>query len=153
MVAHNAQQALAMDAADGVIDGRCFGTAVQARAMDARSAYAMDAADGRIDGRCFGAPVAVQGAQPGYGAPMGMPMGGAPMAMAPQMPYAQPMGAPMSYGQPMMGGAPMGYGQPMGAPGMVVAGSAQAAFAMDAADGVLDGRNFGSNIGVRPGGW
>jgi outer membrane protein assembly factor BamB len=72
-VAGGASAALALDAADGRIDGRYFGAPIAQTAFGAApigfgahvgfggpnaAALALDAADGRIDGRYFGAPIA-----------------------------------------------------------------------------------------------
>jgi hypothetical protein len=134
VVAPGAASALALDAADGVIDGRYFGaqvvnggvgtvgvghvgfggfggfaaqSAVVARG-GAGAALALDAADGVIDGKYFGHQV-VQG-RPGFGAP--------------------------AFGAPAFGAAPFGAAQ---------FGGSNAA-RLDAADGVIDGKYFGRPI-------
>jgi hypothetical protein len=90
-------------------------------------ALALDAADGVIDGKCFGANVGVA----------------APAAYAPQM-YSAPVSyaAPVSYGYAAQ--APVAYAP---APtGYAVAPNQASAFALDAADGVIDGRTFGTPV-------
>jgi hypothetical protein len=78
------------------------------------AALALDAADGVIDGRHFGRPIVQQPAFGGFSAPI------------------QTFGAPIqTFGAPI---------QTFGAP------VTSAAFAADAADGVIDGKYFGRPI-------
>jgi len=147
--------ALALDAADGVIDGRYFGrpivgggAPVASRVIPTagygyssyasplsygapiasplgypgygfganQSALALDAADGRIDGRYFGRPIA--GAAPVMGA---YPWASPAVSTIPMSPFgAVPAYSPYS--------------------------NASSRLALDAADGVIDGRYFGSRI-------
>jgi len=86
------------------------------------SAFQLDAADGVLDGRFFGTQLAVAG-----------PQYAGPQYAGPQ--YAVPSFAPAF--------APGGY-----APGLVAAPTQGAAFALDASDGVIDGRYFGSQVAV-----
>merc|ERR1712160_145866 len=101
----------------------------------------MDAADGVIDGRSFGQNIGVP--RPTYGMGHSAPT------------YTQPMtqsyGAP-TYSQPMpsMGA---GYGSGYSAPtytqpmqSIALAANPQQAMQMDAADGIMDGRSFGTSI-------
>jgi len=66
-------------------------------------------------------------------------------------------GAPFVAGtsQSVVGGQQVAYGgqQAYGGQGMVVAGNQQQALQMDAADGVIDGRAFGAQVGVAAGGY
>jgi len=112
--------AYALDAADGVIDGRYFGRQIVPTAAGVSTGYygygaapgvasvnpalALDAADGVIDGRFYGQPI-FQTAQTG------------------------PMFQTQTYGN-------------VGPAGTVAA----AAAALDASDGVVDGRFFGTNL-------
>jgi hypothetical protein len=122
------------------------------------SALALDAADGVIDGRCFGAPIAspVLG---GYGAPL---VGATTYAGA--LPYTGYAGA---YATPVatsvLGGyggygAYGAYGVPrvasitrttVSTPVYGAMATASPALALDAADGVIDGRYFGAPIASR----
>eukprot|EP00993_Chasmostoma_nieuportense_P001093 NODE_2002_length_1308_cov_229.707028_g1905_i0.p1 GENE.NODE_2002_length_1308_cov_229.707028_g1905_i0~~NODE_2002_length_1308_cov_229.707028_g1905_i0.p1 ORF type:complete len:416 (+),score=38.42 NODE_2002_length_1308_cov_229.707028_g1905_i0:49-1248(+) len=145
-----ASSALALDAADGRIDGRFFGSRIVGGGYGAgvapaygayttpaygaygayapaSSALALDAADGRIDGRYFGSRI-VGG---GYGAGV---------ASAAYSPYApRPAYAAAA---PVYTGAVAPY------TGAVApyTGTASSALALDAADGRIDGRYFGSRI-------
>jgi hypothetical protein len=120
------------------------------------TAAALDAADGVIDGRHFGRPIVQAG-----GAVGGLvPYTGAPVVAAPQYVQAAPVsygavpaqyyggyGAAPAYGASYVPAA--GYGNPIfrGAPVAHYGGSsAQRAAALDAADGVMDGRHFGRPI-------
>lgn len=170
--------ALALDAADGVIDGRYFGAPIAGRpapwgmtaptyvatapyaaapyaaapyaaapytaapfAGPGAAALALDAADGVIDGRYFGSPVV--GAAAHY-APTYVP--GAPFAPGPYWGAPGPVAmAPAVH--------PYGYNfaPPVAAPfaPALAAPNAGAALALDAADGVIDGRYHGAPIGVQ----
>mmetsp|Transcript_93459 Transcript_93459/g.157094 ORF Transcript_93459/g.157094 Transcript_93459/m.157094 type:complete len:378 (+) Transcript_93459:30-1163(+) len=158
VVATSQSSALALDAADGVIDGKFYGSPVGVSAPTyaapapvtyaapayvaptyaapvvagtQSSALALDAADGVIDGKYFGSQVAV--AAPTYAAPATY----APATYAPAA-YAAP-----TYAAP----APVTYAAPTYA-APVVAGTQSSALALDAADGVIDGKYFGSQVAV-----
>jgi hypothetical protein len=150
--------ALALDAADGVIDGRYFGSPIAGGAplatsfaapyatsfapsfaapapvfssaiaspFASSSALALDAADGVIDGRYFGSPIAGRSAFPAsFAAP----------AFAPT--FAPSFAAP-AYAT--------SFAPSVVAPSFSPFGGASSALALDAADGVIDGRFFGSPI-------
>jgi hypothetical protein len=100
----------------GVRQVGTYGVAQQVGYGVQNSALALDAADGVIDGRYFGSPIV------GGGAPVG---------------YAGPVNYP--------------YGSAIARPGFVAprqhfGGQNAAARALDAADGVIDGRYFGRPV-------
>jgi hypothetical protein len=160
--------------------------------MAAATAAALDAADGVMDGRHFGRPIVQAGApafggftqfaQPAfasYGTTFAQPafggfaaptyFGGASQTAAALdaadgvidgKHFGRPIvqaGAPSVYGSPFVSGASFGYGAPFGttygattygAPfaGSFVGGASSTAAALDAADGVIDGKHFGRPI-------
>mmetsp|Transcript_146187 Transcript_146187/g.255306 ORF Transcript_146187/g.255306 Transcript_146187/m.255306 type:complete len:291 (-) Transcript_146187:308-1180(-) len=141
------QKALALDAADGVIDGKYFGTPIAARSgvdthphtMSAaqKAAHDLDAADGKIDGKYFGQQVVVNkdGASSFHA-------GLAPTARmptyAPAVTYAAPAPA---YRVVDVQYRDLGLTYP---PRTISTGSS--ALALDAADGVIDGKYYGHGI-------
>lgn len=140
--------AYSLDAADGRIDGRYFGSQVAvtspsscspcnptpygamytqptATAPSQAAAFRLDASDGVIDGRYFGSPVAVtHHHHQSYAAPT------TSYAASPITSYAT---APYS---------------PTYSPTMIATTSQSNAFALDSADGLIDGRYFGTQVGV-----
>jgi len=100
-------------------------------------AAALDAADGVIDGRFHGRPIVQAGgpqfATRGFAAPV--QTFGAPA-------FGQTFGGVQSFGGVQTFGAPAGY-FPQGG---FVGGVSSTAAALDAADGVIDGRHFGRPI-------
>jgi len=165
--------ALALDAADGVIDGRFYGRPiVQGGAQQfvggvssfgapspfgnaglyggqvvrsvptttvGSSALALDAADGVIDGRFYGRPI-VQGGAPGA------VVGGSPYFGGAQFGGAQLLSGavqPAFYQQPVFNSV-VPTTQVLRTVPSNTAGSTAAA--LDAADGVMDGRYFGRPI-------
>jgi len=140
--------AFAMDAADGVIDGRYYGApvtgvasaynmAAPAYAAPVSSAFALDAADGRIDGRYYGAPVT--GVASAYN--MAAPAYAAPVSSAFALDAADGRIDGRYYGAPVTGVA-SAYN--MAAP--AYAAPVSSAFALDAADGRIDGRYHGAPV-------
>jgi hypothetical protein len=132
IVGVHGSSALALDAADGVIDGKFFGAGITQTQTQttypaaysgyaaqrsfvtgpaygaASSALALDAADGVIDGKFFGAGIVNHAAYPAA------------------YPAARSFVTGTTYGAP------------------------SSALALDAADGVIDGKFFGSNIVGQP---
>eukprot|EP00992_Anisonema_acinus_P015800 TRINITY_DN9896_c0_g2_i2.p1 TRINITY_DN9896_c0_g2~~TRINITY_DN9896_c0_g2_i2.p1 ORF type:complete len:462 (-),score=116.00 TRINITY_DN9896_c0_g2_i2:58-1389(-) len=150
-----AASARALDAADGVIDGKHFGAPIAVGGVStygtpalptttlptygstalpaygssygtAANARALDAADGVIDGKYFGAPITTAAA---------------PSTLA---------GATTSYRSPM---ATSYYGTGALARPPAIATTPGNALALDAADGVIDGKHFGSQITAAPTGY
>jgi len=130
--------ALALDAADGKIDGKFFGRQivqqqpqfVAGAAPMGSSALALDAADGKIDGKFFGRQI-VQ-AQPQI-------VGAAPTSSAMALDAADGRIDGKFFGRPIVQA-----GGPQVVRSTTPAGNAAAA--LDAADGVIDGRFFGRPI-------
>lgn len=127
------------------------------------SALALDAADGVIDGKFFGSRIASVAPRPvatafptawpaSFAPAQGFaPQGFAPQSFAPQSFAQQSWGAPVSYSV-----APTSYGFATQAPRVIQShamlpstapfGNSNAAFALDAADGVIDGKYHGRQI-------
>lgn len=112
-----------LDAADGVLDGRYYGTPIVERrpyrGYVGGAAERLDAADGVIDGAYYGRPIVQRSYAPTYSSSV-VPYGGRTY-FDDSYPASYPAGYPAAY-------------------------SGSAATALDAADGVLDGRYFGSRI-------
>eukprot|EP00667_Euglena_gracilis_P012589 EG_transcript_12931 len=144
--------ARALDAADGVIDGKSFGTEVAVRrsgpvappvlAASQAQARALDAADGVIDGRAFGQQVGVRRAGPA--GPQG------PHVFADSQAHARALDAADGVIDGRAFGQQVAVSRHGGASQKILAHSQAEARALDAADGVLDGRAFGSQVGVAP---
>ena len=137
--------AFALDAADGVIDGKYFGVPVAPNLHSATpisaSALALDAADGVIDGKFFGGQIMNQ-------APMSNPRV-VPSVFSPGvqvMPTVGAFGTPAFVTPTPMVGA---FGTPAFATpssGYIQGGDYRSSLAMDAADGKIDGKFFGQQI-------
>lgn len=116
----------------------------------ASPAAALDAADGVIDGRYFGSPI-VGAAAPTYA--YAAPTYTAAAYSAPVAAFGgyAPTYTGYGYGAPVYSGATYGaaYAAPAFAAPAYAApayGATNAALALDAADGVIDGRYFGAQI-------
>jgi|EP00670_Eutreptiella_braarudii_P004968 hypothetical protein len=145
---YRSSAATALDAADGVIDGKYYGrpivetsapTYTGARMYQSSAATALDAADGVIDGKYYGRPI-VETSAPTYSSGVRMYRSSAATALD----AADGVIDGKYYGRPIVEtGAPT-YART----GLPYAGGyrSSTAAALDAADGVIDGRYYGRPI-------
>jgi len=164
---YQSSAATALDAADGVIDGKYYGrpivetsapTYTGARMYQSSAATALDAADGVIDGKYYGRPIVETGA-PTY-ARTGLPYaGGYRSSTAAALDAADGVIDGRYYGRPIVEtSAPVvsrGYASRYYDDDLVTYGGARTyrggyrsstAAALDAADGVMDGKYYGRPI-------